>query len=86
MQAPVANVPYAEAGTWEKEKFRAHSIGVNAVSWAPAVLPVVPAAAGAAQVAPALSKRLASAGSDNLVRLWRYAHRPSATVTDRRPG
>lgn len=86
MQAPVANVPYAEAGTWEKEKFRAHSIGVNAVSWAPAVLPVVPAAAGAAQVAPALSKRLASAGSDNLVRIWRYAHRPSATVTDRRPG
>lgn len=68
----ISILAYTESGTWEKEKFRAHSIGVNAVSWAPAVLPVAPAAAGGAQVAPALTKRLASAGSDNLVRIWRF--------------
>lgn len=60
-------------GQWGADIFDGHGIGVNAVSWAPAVAPgslLAPAAPGAPE-APA-AKRFASAGCDNLVRIWAY--------------
>ena len=50
----------------------AHSIGANSVSWAPAILPgsLINAASGAAGVGAV--KRFASAGCDNLVKIWRF--------------
>ena len=66
--------------------FEAHAIGVNAVSWAPAVIPgsllspsppTAPAApttttttTTTAAASPAPVKRFASAGCDNLVKIW----------------
>lgn len=53
--------------TWSSWKFAAHQIGVNAVSWSPAVHP----AALVAEKSPdAVRVRLASGGSDKLVKLW----------------
>lgn len=55
--------------SWESYKIpNAHSIGVTAVSWAPAVPPgsLVSAAAPAGGV-----KRLVSSGCDNTVKVWR---------------
>jgi len=51
-------------GKWESRKEKAHSRGVNAVSWSP----VVP---GTISSSPS-RVRLASAGCDNFVRTWRF--------------
>ncbi|KAJ3088178.1 GTPase-activating protein S13 [Quaeritorhiza haematococci] len=59
-----------EDGTWETAAFPAHSIGANSVSWAPSTIPgsliQTTGAGGAGMV-----KRFASAGCDNLVKIWR---------------
>ncbi|EDO39456.1 predicted protein [Nematostella vectensis] len=58
-------------GTWETKKIsNAHTIGCNAVSWAPAVTP------GSILEHPAskssnLEKRFVTGGCDNLVKIWR---------------
>jgi len=53
-------------GKWESKKEKAHSRGVNAVSWSP----VVPGAISSSSAPPRI--RLASAGCDNFVRVWRF--------------
>ncbi|KAL0947943.1 hypothetical protein HGRIS_010572 [Hohenbuehelia grisea] len=65
-------------GQWSVDRFPGHTVGCNAVSWAPATQPgslitpqQTPAAPG--QDAPAQAqnvKRFASAGGDNLVKIW----------------
>uniref|UniRef100_A0A8C4QA04 Protein SEC13 homolog n=2 Tax=Eptatretus burgeri TaxID=7764 RepID=A0A8C4QA04_EPTBU len=58
-------------GTWEPHKIsNAHTIGCNAVSWAPAVIP------GTLMDAPSGPKstpvkRFVSGGCDNLIKIWR---------------
>ncbi|KAJ3385542.1 GTPase-activating protein S13 [Entophlyctis sp. JEL0112] len=47
----------------------AHGIGVNAVSWAPSVIPGSLVTASSPQ--QPTSKRLVSGGCDNLVKIWR---------------
>lgn len=67
-------------GTWGADIFNGHAIGCNAVSWAPAIQPgslIVPQTQSLpnqlAQPASLSSvKRFASAGCDNLVRIWGY--------------
>ncbi|KAG2002307.1 protein transporter SEC13 [Coprinopsis cinerea AmutBmut pab1-1] len=70
-------------GQWDADIFNGHAIGCNAVSWAPAVVPgslITPqqpqAAPGQAPQQPAATapvvKRFASAGCDNLVKIWGY--------------
>ncbi|KXN87834.1 hypothetical protein AN958_08073 [Leucoagaricus sp. SymC.cos] len=67
-------------GQWDADIFNSHSIGCNAVSWAPAVLPgflITPQQAPAALSQPSVAqfpsvKRFASAGCDNLVKIWGY--------------
>lgn len=51
--------------------FPAHGLGVNAVSWAPALLPGQLTSAGSgSQVGPV--RRFVTGGSDNLVKIWQY--------------
>jgi protein transport protein SEC13 len=67
-----------ENGQWDPVRFHAHQIGVNAVSWAPpAHHPPAGAGAGGSGAAAgpaggAVLRRLVSAGSDNLVKVWRW--------------
>ena len=68
--------------------FIGHAIGCNAVSWAPAVLPgslIAPqpadAAGNAGQAAQSV-KRFASAGCDNLVKIWGYREDTQAWVEE----
>jgi hypothetical protein len=66
-------------GQWGADIFNGHAIGCNAVSWAPATQPgslitpqpnsVVP---GQPPSAVQTVKRFASAGCDNLVKIWGY--------------
>ncbi|KAK6176805.1 protein SEC13 homolog [Patella vulgata] len=56
-------------GTWDSKKINnAHSIGCNAVSWAPAVTPNALFDTGNR---PPTVKRIVSGGCDNLVKIWR---------------
>ncbi|KAJ3062920.1 GTPase-activating protein S13, partial [Podochytrium sp. JEL0797] len=58
-----------EDGAWDSQVVTAHAIGVNAVTWAPAVVPgSLTAAGGVGNAVPV--KRLASAGCDNLIKIW----------------
>ena len=53
--------------------FIGHAIGCNAVSWAPAVQPGSLIAPQPAEGQPAVGvKRFASAGCDNLVKIWAF--------------
>ena len=76
-------------GTWGADVFEGHAIGCNAVSWAPAVQPgslLVPHAQntlpGQAPAAPPSVKRFASAGCDNLVRIWGFRDDTQAWVEE----
>ncbi|KAJ3272543.1 GTPase-activating protein S13 [Terramyces sp. JEL0728] len=56
----VSLLTYKEDGTWETHSINAHSIGVNSVSWTPALTDVF-----------SKVKRFASGGCDNLVKIWK---------------
>jgi protein transport protein SEC13 len=64
-------------GQWGADIFNGHAIGCNAVSWAPAtqpgslIAPQPPTAPGANASSQSV-KRFASAGCDNLVKIWGY--------------
>lgn len=69
-------------GQWGADKFEGHAIGCNAVSWAPAVQPGSlltpqpnpphPNAPNASVSPSATVKRFATAGCDNVVRIWGF--------------
>ncbi|TKA28602.1 hypothetical protein B0A50_02929 [Salinomyces thailandicus] len=59
--------------TFEPITFPAHGLGANSVSWAPASVPgQLTSAATPQQSQPVQQKRLATGGSDNLVKLWSF--------------
>lgn len=62
--------------TWDDKKIlKAHSVGCNAISWKPAVVPSTVALKTAEALAvkeDAKVKRLASCGADFLVKIWRF--------------
>ncbi|KIK86600.1 hypothetical protein PAXRUDRAFT_831899 [Paxillus rubicundulus Ve08.2h10] len=65
---------FKDDGQWGADIFNGHAIGCNAVSWAPATHPgslIHPQQPGAPPQ-PASFKRFASAGCDNLVKIWGY--------------
>ena len=81
------NVP--DDGTWGADVFEGHAIGCNAVSWAPAVQPgslLVPQPSntvpGQAPAAVQSVKRFASAGCDNLVKIWGFRDDTQAWVEE----
>jgi hypothetical protein len=59
-------------GSWDTASFDAHTIGCNAVSWAPAAIPgsLVQVTGGAPNVN--IVNRFASAGCDNLIKIWSW--------------
>lgn len=61
-------------GTWGADIFNAHNVGCNAVSWAPATLPGSLITPTPTPGAPASVKRFASAGCDNLVKIWGFRY------------
>ncbi|KAJ7647457.1 WD40-repeat-containing domain protein [Roridomyces roridus] len=77
---------------WLADIFPGHAIGCNAVSWAPATPPgslITPAAHHLQSIPSALppapappAKRFASAGCDNLVRIWGYREDQQAWVEE----
>ncbi|KAF8311668.1 WD40 repeat-like protein [Cantharellus anzutake] len=79
-------------GTWGADIFNGHAIGCNAVSWAPAILPgslITPSAPAQGQQqssqqlsAPPPVKRFASAGCDNLVRIWTFREDTQAWIEE----
>ena len=61
----VSILSYNEASsTWDVESFAGHIAGVNAVCWAST------SAASTAESSSPLKKRLVTAGSDNVIRIW----------------
>jgi len=71
-------------GTWGADIFNGHAVGCNAVSWAPAVLPgsLITPQQGGQQTAPQGVKRFASAGCDNLVKIWGFREDSQAWVEE----
>ena len=76
-------------GTWGADVFEGHAIGCNAVSWAPAVQPgslLVPQPSNTVpgQAPPAVQsvKRFATAGCDNLVKIWGFRDDTQAWVEE----
>jgi len=73
---------FKDDGTWGADIFTGHAIGCNAVSWAPAVAPgslIIPATPQLSNLgqpqttqSPPAVKRFASAGCDNLVKIWGF--------------
>lgn len=71
---------HTDDGQWGADIFNGHAIGCNAVSWAPATIPgslITPTSGANLQPGQALNtpqsiKRFATAGCDNLVKIWGY--------------
>nr|XP_042092590.1 protein SEC13 homolog isoform X2 [Ovis aries] len=67
----ISLLTYTGLGQWEVKKINnAHTIGCNAVSWAPAVVPgsLIDQPSGQK---PNYIKKFASGGCDNLIKLWK---------------
>ncbi|KAE9410600.1 WD40 repeat-like protein [Gymnopus androsaceus JB14] len=73
----ISVLTFKDDGSWVADIFNGHAIGCNAVSWAPAVLPgslITPQQQSipGQQTQTQSVKRFASAGCDNLVKIWAY--------------
>ncbi|KAM6499322.1 protein transporter SEC13 [Amanita muscaria] len=75
----ISVLTFKNDGQWGADLFDGHAIGCNAVSWAPAIVPgslITPQTQTAQGQNPAAQtpavKRFASAGCDNLVKIWGY--------------
>jgi protein transport protein SEC13 len=77
------HLAYTDDGQWGADIFDGHAIGCNAVSWAPATIPgslITPSSGANLQTGQQHNqthtiqsvKRFATAGCDNLVRIWGY--------------
>lgn len=90
-------VRWSDDGTWAADIFNGHAIGCNAVSWAPAVLPgslIIPQppvsgpggppgqSPAGQQATPHGVKRFASAGCDNLVKIWGFREDSQAWIEE----
>ena len=61
-------------GAWDTTVFQTHEIGCNAVTWGPSLLPgSLEKAQTPGQGQQEAVRRLATAGSDCLVKLWEYS-------------
>lgn len=79
----VSVLTFKNDGQWGADIFNAHAIGCNAVSWAPAISPgslITPTTVTTIPNQPASQttstpsiKRFASAGCDNLVKIWSFS-------------
>lgn len=68
----VSVLEFKDDGTWDTKVFNAHGMGCNAVSWAPAIV-----AGNLVSTQPdfnAQTKRLATGGCDNVVKIWSFEY------------
>jgi protein transport protein SEC13 len=81
--SPTNRCSYIDDGQWGADIFSGHAIGCNAVSWAPATIPgslITPSSGANLQTGQPHNpthtvqsvKRFATAGCDNLVKIWGY--------------
>jgi protein transport protein SEC13 len=64
-------IMHQEDGSWNVvAEWMAHQVGCNAVTWAPSSTPGALIAAAPAQ--PAFVSRLATAGCDHLIKIWKF--------------
>ncbi|KXN72141.1 WD40 repeat-like protein [Conidiobolus coronatus NRRL 28638] len=68
----VSVLTYRDDGTWESTVFDAHAIGCNSVSWAPAIAPGALTQSTGNPSETQQVKRFATAGCDNLVKIWAF--------------
>ncbi|GBE85629.1 vesicle budding-related protein [Sparassis latifolia] len=84
----ISVLTFKNDGQWGADVFEGHAIGCNAVSWAPAVQPgslIAPQPStipGQQPVLPQSVKRFASAGCDNLVRIWGFQEETQAWMEE----
>jgi protein transport protein SEC13 len=92
----VSVLTFKNDGQWDADIFTAHAIGCNAVSWAPAIVPgslitpqqvpttaTTPGQPPTSQPSQTFSvKRFASAGCDNLVKIWGYREETQSWVEE----
>jgi len=80
----ISILTYKSDNNWDVQKIpQAHSIGVNCVSWAPAVIPgSLLNSANANQTTPTPQKTLVSGGCDNLVKIWKFSESENAWKSD----
>ena len=71
-----------EDGQWGADVFEAHAIGCNAVSWAPAARAGSLLAPNTGGRRPSPVKRFASAGCDNIVKIWGFSEETQAWVEE----
>ncbi|XP_076329062.1 protein SEC13 homolog isoform X3 [Tachypleus tridentatus] len=71
-------------GNWDTKKINnAHTIGCNAVSWAPALALGLPIYQPLDQK-PQLMKRFVTGGCDNLVKIWKYVDEEDQWVEEQK--
>ena len=68
----VSILEFKDDGTWDTKVFNAHGMGVNAVSWAPSVIPGSLVSTQAHFTGNV--KKLATGGCDNLVKIWAFEY------------
>lgn len=87
----ISVLTFKDDGQWVADIFNGHAIGCNAVSWAPAIhpgslitpqqsQPPIPGQAPA-QTIPSV-KRFATAGCDNLVKIWGFKEESQSWVEE----
>ena len=74
--------PHTDDGQWGADVFEAHAIGCNAVSWAPAARAGSLLAPNTGVRRPSPVKRFASAGCDNIVKIWGFSEETQAWVEE----
>jgi len=79
----ISILTYKSDNSWDVQKIpQAHAIGVNAVSWAPAVIPGALLNAATQQQQATPQKTLVSGGCDSLVKIWKYSESENAWKLD----
>lgn len=78
--------------TWDAQLFAAHNIGVNSISWAPAIVPsslIAPSTTAqnaqgqqGANGPSTFVKKFATGGCDNLVKIWSYNEESKAWAVE----
>ena len=76
------NRTHLDDGQWGADVFEAHAIGCNAVSWAPAARAGSLLTPNAGGRRPSPVKRFASAGCDNIVKIWGFSEETQAWVEE----
>ena len=88
VDADAGNSEEGSGNSWDDKKImNAHSVGCNAVSWKPAVVPSTIALKTGEATAikeDAKIKRLASCGADFLVKIWKFVEQDDKWVEEAR--